>query len=218
MNEIMSNEKTNNFKVEICTLQRRLKEKDKQIEDNRLTFENIISEFKVKISNMIAHNDSCTAKIEELELFNNDLSIRMKEKHDDKSEIDTKYEKLLIDHKKLIDSNVQDKRYLKSYNSNVKTLITKLFETFKSFNYLNSEIENLFTKALIFFDSTEKKGSYDYNNQSLYNSQNSNYSIKQGPVFHYDYNKTNEVYTPSIENKLTQVSQGSMDNRKYKNK
>ena len=53
LNEILTVERTSNYKVEISTLQRKLKEKDKLIEENKQIFENVVTEFKIKINNLI---------------------------------------------------------------------------------------------------------------------------------------------------------------------
>lgn len=225
MLEVIKNEKTNSLKVEICQLNRKLKEKEKQIEDERKVFENSISEFKVKISNMIAHNDACTAKIEELELYNRDLKQRVVQEEDKVEQLNNKYESLIVEHRNHIDSSVDNQKKASTNNTKTKELIRRVFDLFQSFSNLNLSSEAVYKKAISFYSehdyftyATDKVNNSDYLTSLGHNQVNTNHNLisqvqdldrnqNHTPGFNYNYNniRQNDLYS-SMDNKQTQVS------------
>lgn len=209
LNEVISSERANNFKVEISNLQRRMKEKERIIEENKKTFESVISEFKAKISNLVAFNDACTSRIEELELFNGQSKSVIQEQNDKVVNLESRAQEILANHKKEVDKALEDKKRNAQIRKGFKTLISMIYRTFESHELLNEQIERVLTKANNFlsyddYESVELNSSQEGDSKLCYNNYN----------FQYPNNKLDSSIGYSTDFKYTNASSDGINIRK----
>lgn len=177
-NEILTVERSSNYKVEISNLTRKNKEKEKKIDECKVVFENIITEFKLKISNLIAFNDSATAKIEELELFNNELKSVIEQQKLNYKALEDHTTIILDNHRQDIEKHFEENKQNSHQKKKIKALLNLVFDAFKSQNSLSDSVEATIIKANSFFDSSicnfsdEKKPSSFYFNYATPTNHN----------------------------------------------
>lgn len=151
INEILTVERTSNYKVEISTLQRKLKEKEKAFNDNKKTFENIIAEFKIKINNLIAYNDSYASKLHEMESYNEAQKKEIEEKQEHTEKLNYKIEEINYSYQKEAQKNKDLQTNYFEFKEKVAAMLSGVLEVFRSQNEHSSLVNSLANKCHIFF-------------------------------------------------------------------
>lgn len=168
LNEIISVERSSNYKVEISNLNRKIKEKDKLIDDNKNTFEKIITEFKNKINNLISYNDSYASKLHQLENYNQTVQTEMQSVQESennlKNELVETKEKVQTEIKK----NVDNQRNFKEFKTKVGLLISGILENYKTQSETSAVVKNLLEKCKAFYNKEDCMS--PNKNKTYYNS------------------------------------------------
>lgn len=189
LNEILTKERSCNLKVEVSTLQRKLTTKEKQCEENKKVYENLINEHKAKITNLMNFNDTSVKKIKQLKSDNENLSEINKNINYEKAELESNLkiwkEKFEIEQK----SKIKYKSDLENHTNKIKivfNLLKSLFEKNKS----NKFTENEFLEKLRIFCQNDYREEL-YNNQ-MRGSNNNNenrydYQNSYGEDYYQNY-------------------------------
>jgi chromosome segregation ATPase len=148
LNEVLMQERSSSIKVENSTLQRKISKKEKQLDENKKIYNNVVSEYKKKISDMMNFNDNSVKRIKELENDNEMLINDNKKLNYDLVELD----KNLSLYKEKFDIEQKVKFNLQNNLQNLEEKVKILF------NLLNNMKGNFFEKKKFedkFFDKTK---------------------------------------------------------------
>jgi hypothetical protein len=153
LNEVLTQERSCNLKVEVATLNRKLVTKEKNIEEQKKIYDSLLFELKSKISNLVSFNDSSVNRIKYLEEENFKMIEDNKKFENEIIELQNNLnmyrEKFDIEQK----VKLKLQKDFESYENRVK----KLFNIMKNLNEFKSEerkIENkMFHKIKIFYSS-----------------------------------------------------------------
>jgi chromosome segregation ATPase len=155
LNEVLTQERSCNLKVEIATLNRKLASRDKQIEDYKKLYEGMVNELKNKITNLMTFNDSSVRRIKELETENFNLIEDNKKFEVDLNDLENNLnmfrEKFDIEQK----NKFRLQNEVESYEHKIKKLIN-MMTNLNDFREIKRKSENtIFSNMKFFFSERE---------------------------------------------------------------
>lgn len=186
LNEVLTQERSCNLKVEVATLNRKLVTKEKNIEEQKKNYDSLLFELKSKISNLVSFNDSSVNRIKYLEEENFKMIEDNKKFENEIIELQNNLnmyrEKFDIEQKVKLKLQID----FESYENRMK----KLFNLMKNLNEFKSEerkIENKMFHKIKFFYSSEA-----INCSDAINSQEEEIYYRNGKGLNHCENKYHE--------------------------
>lgn len=141
----------------MSTLNRKLTTKEKQLQDNNKNFENLINEYKTKITNLMNFNDTSVEKIKDLENDNRVITDLNKKLESTCLELERNINLLKDKFDEEQRSKIKHQHLLEDTDNKVKILIDLIQNLFDNERTRISNEVNYFNKVRSFMEGWQER-------------------------------------------------------------
>jgi chromosome segregation ATPase len=151
LNELMCQEHLSKIKSELCSVNRKLNDRESIIEENKNIYENTLNNLKKKLNKIVDYNDHCLRRIKELEALNDSILEENRSHEQDLKKIeinlrdkDQNYQDECENNRVICKELEDNKDKIKSMIKIIQNLFYEESNRKESHEYLINKLEKLF--------------------------------------------------------------------------